>query len=104
MTTKFLGNNDKEKKKDFLAIYLKISFLSSVTKRTLYCICRNDILRLSFCQFNLLDNSSKTVQKSSERINGHKTGLEIPKNLDTVKFFVNILLLEFKMQPNIKFK
>ena len=62
MTTKFLGNNDKgKKKKDFLAIYLKISFLSSVTKRTLYCICRNDILRLSFCQFNLLDNSSKYV-------------------------------------------
>ena len=46
----------------------------------------------------------ETVQKSNERINGHKTGLEIPKNLDTVKFFVNILLLEFKMQSNIKFK
>ena len=70
------------------------------------------MLKLPFSQSDLLDNLYKchlqyvgeTVQKLNEGINGHKTGLDILQNMDTVKFFVSILLLEGVMEPNIKFK
>ena len=70
------------------------------------------MLKLSFSQSDLLDNLYKchlqyvgeTVQTLNEGINGHETGLDILQNMDTVKFFVSILLLEGVMEPNIKFK
>ena len=51
-----------------------------------------------------LQHLEETVQKLNKRINGHMTGFRNPLKHGTVKFYVNMLLLECIKEPNIKSK